>query len=88
LFVFPVADDALPKVAYYDDDYHLVLFAQKNVSKLITDTPASNVLKSSVEERIMLDVYCRSNGSMVESAEKLVSVLWKPFQIEVRPHSL
>ncbi|CAF1513157.1 unnamed protein product, partial [Adineta steineri] len=41
-----IAGDAFPKIACYDDGCHLVRSVHKNVGKLIVDTPASNVLKS------------------------------------------
>ncbi|CAF1503676.1 unnamed protein product, partial [Adineta steineri] len=41
-----IAGDAFPKIACYDDGCHLVRYVHKNVGKLIVDTTASNVLKS------------------------------------------
>ncbi|CAM4844762.1 unnamed protein product [Rotaria magnacalcarata] len=41
-----ISDNALPKIACYDDGCHLVRFVQRHVGKLITDTPASNTLKN------------------------------------------
>jgi len=43
---FVVAGDGLPTMACYDDGCHLVRFVHKNVGKLITDTPASNILRN------------------------------------------
>ncbi|CAF3077858.1 unnamed protein product [Rotaria socialis] len=40
-----VGGDSLPRIACYDDGCHLVRFVQKNVGKLITNTPASEALK-------------------------------------------
>lgn len=72
-----VSDNALPRVACYDDGCHLVRFVHKNVGKLITDTPASNTLKNTkfyidkAHWKNHVGTWCKANMSPYANSGKM-----------------
>ncbi|CAF3180470.1 unnamed protein product [Rotaria sp. Silwood2] len=69
-----IGGDALPKIACYDDGCHLVKFVQKNIGKLITNTPASDALKNTkfyidkAHWKNHIGTWCKANMSPYSSS--------------------